>query len=220
MNEARDVTTVARDFANETGADVRRVERWDHEHRLQLCRQVAIHERHLILILEIAHGAQSANQEIRAFARREVDKESAERLDLDARLSGQRGADQLDALVRRKQRLLRRICRDGDDQSIDELETSQNEVFVPARDGIEAAGVDGGANGHRGEGEKTKRRRRTGVRFNLTRPRSRLNPVKRDHGISVFAPVTVTRQSLAGAMLDAEDVGERNVEPTLGEFDT
>jgi len=33
------------------------------------------------------------------------------------------------------------------------------------------------------------------VRLNLTRPPSRLNPVKRDHGISVFAPVTVTGQS-------------------------
>ena len=45
-----------------------------------------------------------------------------------------------------------------DDQPIDEFETSQNEVFVSARDRIEAAGVDSGAHGHGGESSGAEQR--------------------------------------------------------------
>ena len=67
MHETREVAAVARDLANEAGADVRRVERRHHVHGLESRRQMAIHERHLILVFEIAHGAQPADQQLRAL---------------------------------------------------------------------------------------------------------------------------------------------------------
>ena len=67
---------------------------------------------------------------------------------LDARLAvEQRRANELDALLDGEQRLLRRVGRDGDDEPVDELEAAVHEIFVSARDRIEAAGVDGDAHG-------------------------------------------------------------------------
>ena len=102
-------------------------------------REVAVHERHLILVLEVAHGAQAADEQARAALAREVDEQAAERPHLDPRLVGERGADQLHALLDREQRLLGGVVRDGDDQPVDELQAAVHEILVPARDRVEAA---------------------------------------------------------------------------------
>ena len=64
----------------------------------------------------------------------------------------------LDALLDREQRLLGRVHGDGDDQLVDEGEAAPHEIFVAARDGIEAAGVD--RDGHELVGCGTVRRGR------------------------------------------------------------
>src|SRR5262245_44755082 len=106
MHEVTYLAAVAGDFAHEARADVGRVERRDHEYGLQARRQMAIHESHLILVLEIADGAQAANQKAGADLSGEVHKEAAEGADLDSGLILDRGADERDPLVDREEGLL------------------------------------------------------------------------------------------------------------------
>src|SRR5690349_12197108 len=106
---------------------------------------MAIHESHLILVLEVADGTQSTNDEPGIHLPREVDEQSLELAHLDALVVAHRGLDELHALIRREQRLLVDVGRDGNDESVDELEAPLNQVVMTLRDGIEAARVDGDA---------------------------------------------------------------------------
>ncbi len=91
-----------------------------------LRREVAVHERHLILVLEVAHGAQAADEQIGALLARRSRRAGRSKLLTSTRGSfADRGANELDALLDGEQRLLRRVGRDGDDQSIDELQAAR-----------------------------------------------------------------------------------------------
>src|SRR5437868_4047449 len=46
---------------------------------------------------------------------------------------------------------------------------------------------------------------------------SSVRPIKRDHGVSVTAPVPVAWQRFRRAMLDAENTGERTLDPVFGD---
>ena len=111
---------------------------------------MAIHEGHLILVLEVAHGAQPANEQRRTDLLREVDEQSAERVHLDSRLVLHRLADERHPLLDREERGLGGVDGHGDDEPVHELETAVHEILMPARDRIEAAGVDGDSGGRHG----------------------------------------------------------------------
>ena len=106
MHEIGNFATESGDLADEARADIRRVERGHHEHRLQTRRQMPIHQRHLVLVFEIAHGAQAANEKLRLGRAREVDEKAAELFHLDARFVIERGTNQLHTLADGEQRLL------------------------------------------------------------------------------------------------------------------
>src|SRR6185503_16476936 len=63
MHERADVAAVARNLADQARADVRGVERRHHEDGLEPGREMPVHERHLVLVLEVAHRAQPADQD-------------------------------------------------------------------------------------------------------------------------------------------------------------
>src|SRR5436305_10674652 len=107
MNEITDLTAKSRHFANETRADVRGVRRRHHENGLEAGREMAIHERHLILVFEITHRSQSANDDLRIHFPREIHEQTHELSHLDALMVVERCTNQLDALLDREQRLLR-----------------------------------------------------------------------------------------------------------------
>ena len=46
---------------------------------------------------------------------------------------------------------------------------------------------------------------------------SALDPVERDHGVTISAPLAVTGQNFVVAVLDPNDIGEWDREPTLGD---
>src|SRR5882724_9933034 len=56
MNETLEIAVMLGHFAHDARADVGRLHRRDHEDRLEALRHVAVHECHLKLVLEIAHG--------------------------------------------------------------------------------------------------------------------------------------------------------------------
>ena len=73
-----------------------------------------------------------------------LDEEAVELPHVDARIVTDGRANERHSFVRREQRLLGSVRCDGDHDPVDEGEASFDQVFVAARDGIEAAGVDGG----------------------------------------------------------------------------
>src|SRR5438034_7593399 len=86
MNEPRHVAAEARDFTHQARAQVGEVERRHEEHRLDARSEVPVHERHLKLVLEVAHRPQAPDDERRARRAGEVGEQAAERADLDTRV--------------------------------------------------------------------------------------------------------------------------------------
>src|SRR5215468_6408636 len=71
----------AGDFLDEARRDVRVLLVGHQEHRLDGAPQLAIHQRHLELVLEVRHGADAADDAVGALARDEIDQEAVERDD-------------------------------------------------------------------------------------------------------------------------------------------
>jgi hypothetical protein len=74
--------------------------------------------------------------------RREVDEQTGEAAYFDARLVRDGRPNELDAFLHREERRLGGVIGDSDDQPIDEFQAAMDEVFVSARDRIEAACID------------------------------------------------------------------------------
>ena len=90
------------------------------------------------------HRAEPAHDQGGAGGAHEVGQQAVERPDFDPRI--RRGfLDQRDALLQREQRLLRHVDGDRDDHAVGEGEGAPDQVFVPPRDRVERAGVDGDA---------------------------------------------------------------------------
>src|SRR5947207_1259164 len=101
-----------------------------------------IHERHLKFVLEVAHRAQSTNDERRVDASREIDEQSLELLRVYTIVAARHLPNHFDALVRCEQRLLRAVARNCHDELVDELAAARDEIFVAACDWIEASRVN------------------------------------------------------------------------------
>jgi hypothetical protein len=111
-----------------------------------------VHQSHLVLVLEVAHSAQTANEQRCPDLPREVDEQPAEGADLDPRLATDRRTYELDALLDREERRLAGVDGDRDNKPIDELQAAVHEILVPPGDGVEAPGVDGDSRvGHAGK---------------------------------------------------------------------
>jgi len=110
---------------------------------------VAVHVRHLQLVLEVRDRAQAAQDDSGVLALAVVDEEPVEGVDLHA--AGvfahlfDRLADHLDALVDREERVLARVVQHRDDDLLERDEAAPEDRGVAVRDGVEGAGVDGDA---------------------------------------------------------------------------
>src|SRR5687768_2178052 len=189
MHETIQAAPELGNFADDAGADVGSLHRRHHEDCLETRRQVAVHQRHLKLVLEIAHCAESSDDERRADLTREVDEQTLELSHLHATIARGCLSNQIDALVGREQRLLRAVVGDSDDEPVDELAAAADEVLVTTRDRIEASGIDG------------------------DRSHSVLAAIEGDCGRSVTADIGRFRKELPRIMLDTEYPREWALQP-------
>jgi hypothetical protein len=144
-DQAAHVAAQLRGFLHQVRAHVEvRVVRHD-ERGLDLVVQVAVHVRHLQLVLEVGHGAQAPQDDARVLALAVVHQQAIERVDLDVGLARELLADHLHPLVHREERVLAGVPEDRDHQAIEDHETALDDREVPIRHGIERAGVDRGA---------------------------------------------------------------------------
>ena len=107
---------------------------------------MAVHQRHLKLVFEVADGAQPAHDELRGVPSREVDREPVEGGDLDVRSEVRDRLFNLGhALVDAEEGCLPRVVEHADHQPIEKRGCPSRHVQVGVGHRIERAGKDGDA---------------------------------------------------------------------------
>ena len=101
---------------------------------------MAIHQRHLELVLVVGDRANTANDGCRASPPRVIDQQPVERVDLDVRILGEHFANDRDPLLRREQRLLFLVDEHRHQDALEQMRAAQNDVDVAVRQRIERAG--------------------------------------------------------------------------------
>jgi hypothetical protein len=112
------------------------------EHRLDGGPELAVHQRHLELVLEIRHGADAAHDAVGALAGHQIDQEAVERDDPEIAEVRGRLVDHLQPLLHREERCLGGVGDDRHDQLVEDLEAALDHVHVSVVDRIEHAGID------------------------------------------------------------------------------
>src|ERR1041385_1613833 len=143
-HEARDVAPQAHDFLHQARADVKMILPGHHEERLDAGRELAVHHRHLELVLEVRDRAQPANDDLCAGFFCVFNEQPVETLGLDAVAeSFENLADHLQPLVEIEEgAVLFRVARDRDDDPVEDAKRALNQVDVTVGDGIERARID------------------------------------------------------------------------------
>jgi hypothetical protein len=104
--------------------------------------QPPVHERHLELVLEVAHRSQAPDDHRGAHALGELRQQPVERLDRDARVAVHCVPQQGQALVHREERLLGRVGGDRDDHLVRQRQATAHQVLVALGRGVERARVE------------------------------------------------------------------------------
>src|SRR5215211_5205154 len=104
--------------------------------------QLAVHQRHLKLVLEIADGPEPSDDDRRTHLLCELRQQSIERLKGNAGVVAHRRAQHVQPLLHREEWLLANIYSYGDDEVIGQSEAPANQVFMALRQRIEGARVD------------------------------------------------------------------------------
>ena len=112
------------------------------KHRVQLGVELVIDQRHLELVLEIRYGAEALDDHAALLAPRIVGQQLVGVLDLHVRDILRHTPQQLDALLRRKHRMLGAVDHHADGQPVEDPGGAANDVEVSVRDGVKAAGID------------------------------------------------------------------------------
>src|SRR5215213_10191906 len=76
VHEIVQVSSVLRNLTDDARADIGSLDRRHHKYGFETRRKIAIHERHLELVLEIADGAETSNDQRCADLPREIDEQA------------------------------------------------------------------------------------------------------------------------------------------------
>ncbi len=102
-------------------------------------RHLPIHLSNGTFELEIGGGSQTADDVGAAELAREIDGKPVVSLDGDARLVGEDRLDETDALARIEEAMLIGIYAYGNDDMVEDLETSVDDAFMTDSKGVERA---------------------------------------------------------------------------------
>ena len=112
------------------------------EHRLQPGIELAVHERHLQLVLEVTGRAKAAHYHGRAGLPGVFRQQSLEGGDFHSRLGPDDGAKQLQPFRQRKERLLGEVHGHRDHHAVGQTERAADQVLMTPRGRIERTRVD------------------------------------------------------------------------------
>ena len=145
--EARGVTSHGGDLSYEGGGEVRGVFGGREEDGLEAGDKVSVGARHLRLVVEVACGADSAQDAGRAELFGGVDEEPVEGCDFDAFDASHGLRSELDALFEGEHRVPGRVTTDRHRDLPKEGRPPRREVEVAVREGVEAPGKEGVGHG-------------------------------------------------------------------------
>ena len=141
MHQPADLAAEARDLPHQARAQVREVHRRDQEDRFERRVQPPVHQRHLELVLEVAHRPQPSDDDGGADPLGELGEQAVERLDGDPRVAADRLPQHAEALLHREERLLGAVGGDRHDHLVRQREAPAHQVLVALRRRIERARV-------------------------------------------------------------------------------
>src|SRR3972149_1024777 len=127
----------AGDLLDQPRGDVRVLLVRHEEDRLDGVLELAVHQRHLELVLEVRDRADAPHDAVGALAGHEVDEEAVQRDDGEVVDPRRRLVDHLEALLDGEQRLLRGVGHHRDDQLVEDPEAPLDDVHVAVVDGVE-----------------------------------------------------------------------------------
>ena len=104
---------------------------------------MAVHHRHLELVLEVAHRAESPDDQRGPRPPRELHQQPLERLVVDSRVISNRGLQHRQTFLHGEQGGLGRVARHGDDHLIGEDQAAAGKIGMAPGRRIEGAGIDG-----------------------------------------------------------------------------
>jgi hypothetical protein len=104
--------------------------------------ELAVHQRHLELVLEVRHGPEAAHHHPRPGLPREIHQQPVEGLDRHRGVAAERGPEEREPLVDAEERLLGGIEGDGHDQAVAEREAPPHQVLMAARGRVERSRID------------------------------------------------------------------------------
>src|SRR5690606_1394247 len=137
-----DVAAQNSDLANNGARDELILVRGRHEQCFDFGKQMAIHARHLELVLEVGHGAQTAHDDAPILVTHEILEQTAEAFHFDVRVMAEHLARDLDPFFNGEEWPLVGAVRDADDDMIEQPRSATHQVFMAARERIESTWID------------------------------------------------------------------------------
>ncbi len=110
---------------------------------LDLRLQLAVHQRHLELVLKVGYGPQPPDNGLGLLPAGEIDEQPLEMNHADIRHGPDHFADQRDALLIREEAGLGFIDGNGHNDLVKKPGSPMDDIKVPVGDGVKTAGIDG-----------------------------------------------------------------------------
>ena len=136
------VAAVARDLFHERGAGVAILLVRHDEDRLDLGLQVAVHQRHVELKLEVGERSQAADERVGLLGDGELDEQAVEENSGDVWVFGDVGLNQSEALFGGEKRALARVAGDGDSDAVKQPGRAVEHVEVAVGQRVKGAGIN------------------------------------------------------------------------------
>lgn len=112
------------------------------EDGLEAGRQVPVHHRQAVLVVEVGRRAEAADDEPGAPPARQVDRQALVGRDLDVREVRDAPAEEVDSLLEAEGERLVGPVVDPDDQSVEQRGRAAGDVEMPEVDRVEGARID------------------------------------------------------------------------------
>ena len=137
-----DVAAVAGDLFDERGAGVAELLMGHDEERLDPGLQVAVHERHVELKLEVGEGAQAADNGVGFLGDGELDEQAVEDDGGDVRVAGEVALDEIETVLGGEDGALAGVAGDGNGDAVEEFRSAVEHIEVTVGEGIKRAGIN------------------------------------------------------------------------------
>src|SRR5690606_24758849 len=113
-----------------------------HEKSFDLGEQVAVHARHLELVLEIGYGTQAPDNNAAILLAYKILEQAGEAFDFNVGVMAKHFLGNFDTLIDSEERLFGMAVGDSHDDMVKQAGCATHQVFVATCKGVECSGID------------------------------------------------------------------------------